>query len=86
MTPIKMRWLPVAPLCLVLWPGAVWAQSETLMTAYRQGAALKKAGRYAKAIPFWRRALRWCESLPCQGAMVVLAGSPAISRTSLGTR
>ena len=42
---------------LWLWPASLHAQSEALMEAYRQGKALKEAGRYEQAIPFYRKAL-----------------------------
>ena len=42
---------------LWLWPASLHAQSEALMEAYRQGKALKEAGRYEQAIPFYREAL-----------------------------
>ncbi len=36
---------------LWLWPSVVYAQSEALEEAYRQGQARYQAGRYAEAIP-----------------------------------
>ncbi len=40
-----------------LWPAGLYAQSEALMGAYRQGQTLYEAGRYEQAIPLWREAL-----------------------------
>ena len=40
-----------------LWPASLHAQSEALMEAFQQGKALKEAGRYEQAIPFYREAL-----------------------------
>jgi tetratricopeptide (TPR) repeat protein len=42
---------------LWLWPGSLYAQSETLMEAFRQGQTLYEAGQYEQAIPLWRKAL-----------------------------
>ncbi len=42
---------------LWLWPIGLHAQSEALMEAYRQGRTLYDAGRYERAIPFYREAL-----------------------------
>ena len=43
----------------ILWlqPAGSYAQSESLLRAYRQGQALYEAGQYEQAIPFWRKAL-----------------------------
>ncbi len=49
--------LPLVLAILWLWPASLHAQSEALMEAYRQGKALKEAGRYEQAIPLWRKAL-----------------------------
>ncbi len=46
---------------LWLWPGSLYAQSESLMEAYREGRALYEAGRYEQAIPFYREALDFGE-------------------------
>jgi 3(or 17)beta-hydroxysteroid dehydrogenase len=42
---------------LWLWPASLYAQSEALMEAFRQGLALYEAGQYEEAEPLFRRAL-----------------------------
>ncbi len=42
---------------LCVWPVGLRAQSAALMEAYQQGATLYQAGRYDKALPFWKKAL-----------------------------
>ena len=38
---------------LWLWPAGLYAQSEALQVARRQGLALYEAGQYEQAISFW---------------------------------
>ena len=51
------RTLSLVLTILWLWPTSLHAQSEALMEAYNKGQALKEAGRYEQAIPFWRKVL-----------------------------
>ena len=51
------RMLPIILAILWLWPASLYAQSQELMDAYRQGLALYEVGRYEEAIPFYREAL-----------------------------
>jgi len=46
------RALALVMAILWLWPAGVFAQSEALMEAYRQGQALYEAGQYEQAVPF----------------------------------
>ena len=51
------RTLALVVAILWLWPAGVFAQSEALKDAFREGQALYKAGQYEQAIPFYREAL-----------------------------
>ena len=47
---------------LWLWPSDLFAQSEALMKAYRQGKTLDDAGQYEQAIRYYRQVLKLSEA------------------------
>ena len=51
------RMLSLVLAILWLWPGGLYAQSETYADAYQRGLTFFQARQYEQAIPFWRKAL-----------------------------
>jgi tetratricopeptide (TPR) repeat protein len=55
------RWLLVALLCLVVWPGMTHGQSSALIAAINRYSELYTQGRYEASLPFAKNALKLSE-------------------------
>ena len=57
----KAKWLLAGLAWLIVWPGAVHAQSPDLVDAINRSTELYAQGHYREAIPFAEKALKLSE-------------------------